>query len=523
MAADSSRFPALSLPLMPALAATAAPDLVIRRARIMDGTGRPAYEGDIAVSGGRVAAIGALPGSAADEIDAAGLVAAPGFVDVHTHSEGLVRAPRAEGFARMGVTTVVSGNCGGSRLDVGAFLAEAEAAGVSINVATLVGHGTVRARAMGGAFDRPPTPDELAKMEDLVAEAMAAGALGLSTGLIYAPGTFAKTEEIIAVAKVAATHGGLYATHMRNEETGILDSIGEVVRVAREAGIRAEIAHLKLHGKTAWGRSPEVLEALGRARAEGLRITHDMYLYTASSTSITARLIPDDALDGGTEKLLQRLADPARAAAIARVMRAELADRGFDDYSYVAITSCARNPALNGLRIPEAARATRGSASLDDQIETVLQIVRDGGAGAIYHAMSEEDLQTFLRDPHTLIASDGSPGGAHPRSCGNNARALGRYARDLKLLPLEEMVRKMTSLPATTFGLKDRGVLRPGAAADIVLFDPDRVRDTATYQEPRRHPEGIPHVIVNGAPVIRDGEHTGAPAGRALGRQAPAA
>ncbi len=502
------------------------PDLILRGGRVIDGTGNPAYFADVAVRNGRIVAIGRdLPGNG-QVLDARGLVVAPGFIDVHTHAENLAEIPRAENFVRMGVTSIVTGNCGGSALNVDRFFREAEAAKVAVNVATLFGHNTARRAAMGGAFRREPTGPEMARMQELVEQAMKDGAVGLSTGLIYTPGTYSKTEEIIPLARVAAKYDGIYASHMRSESTGIFDALQELFRIAREAGIRADISHLKLSGNAAWGKSDRVLAAIEQARAEGLDITHDQYAYTASSTGIST-LIPSEYREGGGDDFRKRLADPAKKAEIVTAMKDSLKRSGRKDYSYAVIASYRTDRSLNGKRVPEAARIKRGSDSLDDQIELVLEIQQNGGASGVFHGMSEEDLQAFMRHPHTMVASDGGPRVnndtvPHPRSYGNNARVLGRYVRELKVLRLEEAVRKMTSLPATTFRLKDRGLVREGAWADLVVFDPAKVRDVATFEDPHHHAEGMVHVLVNGVPVVRGGEQTGAGPGKAL-RHIPAA
>ncbi len=495
-------------------------DLIIQNARIADGTGAALVKGNIAVKDGRIAAIGEVIGSATTTIDAQGRVAAPGFIDVHTHSERIARTPAAENFVRMGVTTIVTGNCGTARTDVAKFFEEVGAAKVAINVATLVGHNSVRQKAMGGNFAREPTPEEMETMKALVEQGMNEGAVGLSTGLIYLPGSFAKTEEIVELAKVAAAHGGIYASHMRTETVKIFDAVAELLRIAREAKIRAELSHIKLSGPSAWGKADEVLAVLDRARAEGLSITHDAYAYTASSTGIS-QLIPDKAREGTRQDFIARIADPKQKAEVVAEMKRSRGRQGHADYSYVVIAQFDADPSLNGKRLPEAAKLKRGSDSLDDQVELLFDIESQGGGSAIFHGMSEPDLQTFLRHPLTMIASDGgprTPGEAvpHPRSYGNNARLLGRYVRELKIFPIEEAIRRMTSLPAETFRLRDRGVLKPGAFADIVIFDPEKVNDPATFDDPHHYAEGFTDVIVNGGVVLRSGELTGARTGGPL-------
>ncbi len=495
-------------------------DLLIQNARIVDGTGASLTKGSIAIRGQRIVGVGDVAGEATVVIDARGRVATPGFIDVHTHSERIARTPDAENFVRMGVTTIVTGNCGGSRIDVAKFFQEIERAKCAINVATLVGHNTVRQKAMGGNFAREPSAEELEKMKALVEQGMNEGAVGLSTGLIYLPGTFAKTEEIVELAKVAAAHGGIYASHMRAETTKIFDALSELMRVAREAKIRAEVSHLKLSGPSAWGKADEVLAMFDRARAEGLSITHDAYAYTASSTGL-AQLIPDKAREGTRADFIARIESPEQKAKIVEEMRRTRERQGRTDYSYAVIAKFEADPSLNGKTIPAAAKIVRGLDSIDDQVELILDIERRGGGSGIYHGMSETDLQTFLRHPLTMIASDGGPripgdDVPHPRSYGNNARVLGRYVRELKLYSLEDAVRRMTSLPATTFQLRDRGVIKPGAFADIVIFDPEKVSDPATFQDPHHCAVGFAEVIVNGGVVMRDGQFTGERPGGAL-------
>jgi len=495
-------------------------DVIIRHGRVVDGTGNPAFFADVAVKDGRIAAIGRITGDAKTEVDARGLIVAPGFIDVHTHADDVADMPKAENFVRMGVTTIVAGNCGGSTLDVAKLFRAVEQANVAVNVATLVGHNTVREKAMGGSFDRPPTPPELAQMKALVEQAMKDGAVGLSTGLIYQPGVFAKTDEIVELAKVAAAYDGIYTSHMRHEDTQIYKALDEVFRVAREAGIRAEVSHIKLAGPTVWGQADRVLAYIEKARAEGLDITQDQYSYTASSTGLS-QLVPDWALEGGRSEFRKRLADPAQKATMVAEMKKSLRNKGREDYSYAVIASCKQDKSLDGLNVAEAAKAKRGADSLDDQIETVLAIQANGGASGVFHGMNEDDLKTFMRHPNTMIACDSGlrklgEGVPHPRGYGNNARVLARYVRELKVLRLEDAIRKMTSLPANTFHFKGRGELREGNWADIVVFDPDKIQDNSTYKDPHHYATGIPYVLVNGVPVIKNGEHTGAKAGQAL-------
>ncbi|MBI5686955.1 MAG: D-aminoacylase [Verrucomicrobia bacterium] len=500
-------------------------DFVLRHGRILDGSGKPARAGDVAIKDGRIAAVGKVTGTGAAELDARGKVVAPGFIDVHTHSEDILKHRDAENFLRMGVTTVVTGNCGGSRTDIAKFFAELEATNVTLNVATLIGHNSVRTKVMGGSFDRPPTAKELARMKAMVEQGMKDGAVGFSTGLIYLPGTFTKTDEIVELAKVAAAHGGIHASHIRHETERIFGALDELVRVAREAKIRTELSHIKLAGPRAWGKADAVLAALDKARADGLEITHDQYVYTASSTGLS-RLVPDSAREGGTKKFIERVNDPEQKRLIVTEMK-ETLKRGLrSDYGYVFIAHCRHDNTLSGKTVPQAAKLRRGFDSLDDQIELVLDLERHGGATAIFHGMNEADVRRFLRHPMTMVASDGGPRApsdelTHPRSCGNNARVLARYVRELKLFTIEEAIRKMTSLPARAFRLNGRGELKPGCTADIVVFDPREVADRATFEKPRAYAVGFSDVFVNGTAVIRDGTLTGAHPGKPV-RLSPA-
>jgi len=503
-------------------------DVIITGGRVVDGTGAPARTADVAIKDGRIAAIGEITGSATTRIDAHGLVVAPGFIDVHTHSDDLVeKLPLSEHFLKMGVTSIVVGNCGGSNANVGEFFARLEKNGVSPNVATLIGHNTVRKAAMGGIFNRVPTAAELAEMKRLVDQAMKDGAVGLSTGLIYLPGTFAKTEEIVELAKSIAPYDGIYASHMRSESGKIVEAIDELLRIAREAGVRAELSHIKLSGEKSWGQAAQILAHLDEARAAGVRVKEDQYAYTASSTGIS-QLIPEEAFDGGHAKFVERLNNPAEKAKIVAKMKASIMGRGRMDYAYAVVASFRGDVTLNGMNIVEAARKLRGSDSLEDQIEVILEIERRGGASGVFHGMSEDDLKKFMAHPQTMIASDSGErvfgeGVPHPRGYGNNARVLGRYVRELHVLTLEDAVRKMTSLPAEHFQLRGRGVLREGNWADVAVFDPEKIGDPSTYKDPHHYAIGVPFVLVNGVVVIRDGEHTGAKPGMALRHVAPSA
>jgi N-acyl-D-amino-acid deacylase len=497
-------------------------DLVVVNGRVVDGTGAPARTTNVAVRDGRIAAFGVPADAPARErLDARGLVVAPGFIDVHTHADDVDEQPRAENFVRMGVTTVVAGNCGTSALAVGEAFDRIHAASVSVNFATLIGHNTVRAAVMGRE-SRDPTIGEIGRMKELVFRAMAEGALGFSTGLQYVPGVYARSSEIIELARVAANEGGLYATHMRNEGTELEAALTESIRVATLLAMPIEISHLKVDSPKRWGASVAALEIIGDARRNGVSIQADQYAYTAGSSSLSIRF-PAWALEGGAEAIGARLADDAEWDRIRTEMRAMLADRGFEDLAWASVASYAADPSLNGLSMRDVARRLTGDDSADAQLEAARRLMQGGGASMVYHFMSDDDLERIMRDPFVSVASDAGTiqfgrGVPHPRGYGNNARVLGEYVRGRGVLTLEDAVRRMTSLPARHFRLTDRGELRVGAAADLVIFDPDRVADRATYEQPHAYPDGIALVVVNGVVVVRDDAHTGARPGHILRR-----
>lgn len=497
-------------------------DMVIRNGTVIDGSGAIAKKADVAVLDGRIAVIGEVRGRGVREIDAAGLVVAPGFIDVHTHGENILEFPAAENYVRMGVTSIVIGNCGTSNLDVAAFFKSLGRVKPSINVGTLIGHGSLRKQAMGGEFNRPPNSVEMQAMKNGVERALSDGALGLSTGLIYLPGTFAKTEEIVELAKIAARHEAVYASHMRNEGLDVFKAIDELGTVALESGVRTQLSHIKLSGESMWGKAPQVLAKLEDIRARGAKLTQDQYLYTASATTLSV-LVDDEFLEGGLEEFRKRLAEPDIKERMISMIEARLQRRGRNDFAYAVITECKSRPDVAGLNLVEAAQKVKGGTTLREQIETILDLVAPGGTRAVFHGISLDDLRNFLKDPNTMIASDGACQGrgavpAHPRSCGNNARALAQYVRTEKLMRIEEAVRKMTSLPARVFKLKGRGTLIVGNFADIVVFNADTVADRATFESPLAYATGFRAVLVNGIVVAEHDRLTGKRGGKALKR-----
>jgi len=495
-------------------------DVVIKNGRIVDGTGNPWFRGDVGIKNGRIEKIGVIADSEAQHvIDANNLIVAPGFIDVHAHVENIFNNPAAENFIRMGVTSLVTGNCGGSVVNVGTFLNRYSQTPLSINLATLIAHGSVR-REVLGAENREPTAEEQAKMEALVEKGMKEGAVGLSTGLIYVPGTYAKTEEVVALARVAKKFNGVYASHIRNEADKVFEAIAEAINIGEQTGIPVQISHFKIASKKYWNKSNETLGLVRAAREKGLPVTVDEYAYTASSTSLDT-ILPSWALAGGREEGKKRLADDPTKKKIIEEIKKTLKDNKFKDFEYAFVASYSANKDFNGKNIKQIVKQVRGKDKLDAQIEQIFEMYAAGGAQMVYHKMDEPDVQNIMREPFTMIASDSGvriegEGNPHPRGYGNNARVLGRYVRELKIITLEDAIRKMTSLPAQTFNLKDRGLIKAGFAADLVIFDEKTVVDKATFDNPHQFPVGIFKVLVNGKITFENGEMTKVRNGTAL-------
>jgi N-acyl-D-amino-acid deacylase len=499
-------------------------DLVITNGRVIDGSGNPWFRADVGIKAGRITRIGRISTADAKQVvDAKGQIIAPGFIDVHTHVESIYSLPAAENFIRMGVTSLVTGNCGSSTTDVAEFLGRMQSKPIAVNLGTLIAHGSVR-RKVVGLDDRAPTVEEQKQMEAIVEKGMQDGAVGLSTGLIYTPGTYAKTDEIVGLAKVAARYGGLYATHMRNEGEKVAEAIRESIQIGEQAGLPVEISHFKISSKKLWGQSPMTLGLVREARARGLSVTVDQYAYTASSTSLESRL-PSWLRAGGLEEAKKRLADKTTREKVVTDMKDSLKRGGFKDFDFAVVASYDPDKSFNGKSIAEITKLVKKKSDLDSQIDQIIDMYVAGGAGMIYHGMDEDDVKRIMQEPFTMVASDSGvrqndESVPHPRGYGNNARVLGHYVRELKLITLEDAVRKMTSLPAQTFGFRDRGLIREGFAADIVIFDENTIMDRATYDKPHQFPVGISYVLVNGFPVLANGQMTEARPGMALRREA---
>jgi len=495
-------------------------DIIIRNGKIIDGTGNSWYYADVAVSNGRIVLIQKnISGNAKRTIDAKGLIVAPGFIDVHGHIEGGVfDRPTADNYIYDGVTTVITGNCGNSADDLNGFFYKIDSIKTSINVGSLVGHNTVRRLIMGND-NRPATPEEQLKMEGLIAKAMKDGAVGMSTGLIYLPGMYSNTAEVVGLAKETAKYKGIYASHIRNEENSVVDAINEAIDIGKAALIPVQISHFKVSGKSNWGRSSETLALIENARAAGYDVTIDQYPYTASSTNLGVRL-PDWALAGGQDSLKKRINDPVIREQIITGMLEQLKKYKFKNYNYAVVANHTADTLLNGKSISEINIIKGRKATARNEAETILEMMLAGGAQMVYHTMNEKDVEYFIQYPYNMIGADGGVsngrGMPHPRTYGTNARVLALYVREQKIISLEEAIRRMTSLAAQKFQLKDRGMIKEGMAADIVVFDEATVKDNATYDQPHQFSSGFHFVIVNGQVVINEGKHNGIKSGLVL-------
>lgn len=496
-------------------------DILITNGKIVDGTGNNWYYGTVAVKNGKIIKIGReVKLTSAKTIDAKGLIVAPGFIDVHTHLEGdETKDPNATNFILDGVTTCITGNCGSSEINIGKYLSWIDSLKLSVNVATLIGHNDVR-KAVMGRVNRDATAEELKQMETIVDKAMQEGAVGFSTGLIYIPGTYTKTPEIVALAKVAARYDGLYATHMRDEGDSVTFAINEALTVGREAHIPVEISHFKLSGQHNWGRSKETIPMIEAARREGIEVTIDQYPYTASSTSIST-LIPDELLADGQDSIRARLERPAIKKYVIQSMLERLKKRKLKHFSYAVVAYYSPDTSYNGKSIEQINLAKGRKHKAKEEALTVIDIMINGGASAVFHGMSDEDIKRIMQYPFNMFASDATirvlnAGMPHPRGYGTNARVLAKYVRDEKVISLEEAIRRMTSLPAQKFQLKDRGLLKEGMAADIVIFDENEVKDLSTFEKPHAYAKGFHYVLVNGVLTVDNEKHLGIRAGRAL-------
>jgi N-acyl-D-amino-acid deacylase len=485
-------------------------DVMLRNGTVIDGSGSPRVHTDVGISGDQIAFVGSGAGKKAKQvIDATGLVIAPGFIDPHTHTaDDLTDLKHRQNapYLMQGVTTVATGNDGESPTHIGETLAKWSKQGIGTNAVLFIGQGTVRREVMGMS-DGKPTPEQIEKMKVLVNAGMNEGAIGLSTGLYYAPGSYSTTEEVIELARVAAQHGGIYDTHMRDESTyniGLMNSVRETLRIGKEAGIPVMISHIKALGADVWGQSSEVIGLIDAARKAGVRATASQYPYDASGSSVTAALVPRWAEAGG--KLLKNIDDPALHERLVKEMTENLRRRGGPE---TLLMTAAKDKSIVGKNLAQIARERKVSP-----VEAALQIIRGGGADVASFNMKEADIEAFMKQPWVMTCSDGSVG--HPRKYGTFPRKIHVYVYEKHVLSLEAAVRSSTSLPAETLQIKDRGLLKQGYFADVVVFDPKTFIDRATYEDPTVLATGVQYLLVNGQLAVDKGKLTSTMAGRSL-------
>lgn len=498
-------------------------DLVLRGGMVVDGTGSPAFAADVAIRGDRIVTVapdGIPAGKAARVIDVSGLIVAPGFIDIHSHLDPLLRLPAAETKLRQGVTTALGGPDGGGPWPLGPYLDSAETLGVGVNVAFLVGHNTIRREVMG-MENRPPTDAELVMMQQMVTQAMDDGAFGISTGLIYLPGAYSNVDEVVSLAEMVASRGGVYTSHLRLEGLGLIEGVAEAIQINRRAKLPVVLTHHKVVGHPMWGSSERTLAMVDSANAAGGSVYIDQYPYTATYSGIGI-LVPPWAMAGGNDAFFERLENPMlRDSIVDEIIFNIINDRGGNDLSRVQLASVEWMPELEGQTLADWAAIQGQPNTPRTGAELVIEAIRRGGASAIYHVLDETDVERIMRHPLTAIASDGrivrpGDGHPHPRWYGTFPRVLGRYVRELGVLELEDAVRKMTSLPASHVGMNERGILREGMFADIVVFDAEQIIDHATFQDPHQYPDGIEWVIVNGTIAVEGDSLVTGTAGRVL-------
>ncbi len=497
-------------------------DILITGGRIVDGGGNPWFLGDVGIKGDTIVYVGPTTlRTARKTLNARGLMVAPGFIDTHSHGRrGIFEVPTAENQIRQGVTTIIEGPDGSSPYPLKPFLDRFSKVPATTNFGLLVGQGTIREQVIG-LKDRKATAEEVDRMKGMVRQAMLDGAFGMSTGLFYLPGAFTPTEEVVALAKVAADMGGVYTSHMRNEAAGSLEAVRETIRIGELSGIPVQVTHHKIIGRANWGMSKDTIALLEGARERGIDVTVDQYPYTASSTGLAA-LFPKWALESGQKAFLERAAAPQQRAK----MRVEIAtaietDRGAGDPKNVVMASCVSDRSLAGKTLADVTRSKGREVNFQNAAETAIELQEKGGCSCVYHAIAEEDIERILKYPFTMVASDGGipffgVDVPHPRSYGTFARVLGVYVRERKVIGLEDAIRKMTSLPASRFRIMDRGLLRPGMKADVAVFDAAKVIDKADFVNPHQYAEGFVHVVVNGTPVLEQAKMLEARPGRAL-------
>jgi N-acyl-D-amino-acid deacylase len=497
-------------------------DILITGGTVIDGTGSPAIKTDVAINGERIVRIGAIEGKARRVIKADGLYVTPGFIDVHTHCDrGIDDVPTVENYLQQGVTTVIGGNCGGHQFPLSRLFESLEQHGISPNFGTLIGHNTIRRTVMGMKMT-PPDEEEMARMKELIAEEMRAGALGFSTGLAYLPGIYADTAEIVELASAVAPYGGLYASHIRNQDFQITESIDEAIKVGEANGIPVLVSHIKLTRDEIWGELERITVPVEAARSKGLRVYVDQYPYTATSSGFTSSF-PADVFEGGRETFLERMEDDRIYQRVKDhiIKRRLTSSKGINKLETIFIASCASHPDYEGKNLKEILDESGHASTAENGADLIIAIERGGGAQGVFFQMDEKDVEDLMRLPWLLHASDGGvqvpgEGVPHPRNYGTFPRIIATYVRAKGVLSLEEAVRKMTSLPAQVFGLEERGIISEGKFADITIFDFEEFEDQATFPRPHQYSRGLKAVLVNGTVVVEDNVHLGTKPGRIL-------
>jgi len=500
-------------------------DLVIKNGKIIDGTGNPWFIADIGIKGKFIKKIGFIEDSKGKKvIDARGLVVSPGFIDVHTHAEGIEKNPRIENYSFQGVTTVIAGNCGGHSYPLKEHFRKLKTKGISINYGSLVGHNTIRDIVMGKK-QALPNEEEMKRMKKLLEQELKDGGLGLSTGLAYMPGIYSNTEELVELGKVVAKYHGIYTSHIRNQGKGIKEAIEEAIQVGEKNKIPVLVSHIKLADESVWNEIWRITKPVEEARARGVEVFLDQYPYTATSSGFESSL-PGWSREGGLEKFKERLLDKEKYEKIkAHVIQGRLTSiKGINKLQSIFIASCPWKKEYEGKNLEEILEMEGKEPTVENGADLIIEIVKNGDAQGIFFQMDESDVKELMKLPYLMIGSDGAmqiygKGFPHPRSYGTYPRILGKYVREEKVLTLEDAIRKMTSLPANTFRIRKRGILKEKFYADIVIFSPERIIDKATFGNPNQYPEGIEYVIVNGKIVVERNKHTGELPGMIIKRE----